>query len=61
VNVVDALLAHRILSGELTATPEQQVRGDVAPLVGGVPSPDGAFTIGDVLLIQRKALGLISF
>ncbi|GMQ87858.1 MAG: hypothetical protein BMS9Abin08_1069 [Gammaproteobacteria bacterium] len=61
VNVADVLLAQRILSGDLTATAEQQVRGDVAPLVGGVPAPDGLFNLGDVLVIQRKALGDVSF
>ncbi|MDQ1362511.1 MAG: hypothetical protein QG652_371, partial [Pseudomonadota bacterium] len=31
--------------------------GDVAPLVNGVPSPDGVFNLGDLLIITRKAIG----
>ena len=61
VNAVDVLLANRILLGDLGASPEQQIRGDVAPLVGGVPAPDGVINLGDVLQIQRKALGVINF
>ncbi len=35
----------------------------LAPLVGGQPQsqPDDAFTLADLLLIQSKALGVISF
>ncbi len=61
VNVVDVLLAQRAILGSLTLTPEQFLRGDVAPLVGDVPSPNGEFNTGDLLIIQRKALGLVNF
>lgn len=61
VNAVDLLLAQRIITGQLTPTAEQLQRGDVAPLVGGAPAPDGQFNAGDLLVIQRKALGLIDF
>jgi hypothetical protein len=61
VNVADVLLAERILLGRLTPTQVQLIHGDVAPLVGGVPAPDGQFNLGDVLVIQRKALGQINF
>ena len=37
---------------------EQQLHADVAPLSGGLPAPDGMFNLGDVLVIQRMALGL---
>jgi hypothetical protein len=36
-------------------------RGDVAPLVGGLPAPDGVFGIGDLLIIQLKVSQAISF
>ena len=61
VNVADVLLATRILTGQLTPTQDQLDHGDVAPLVNGVPVPDGLFNLGDVLVIQRKALGIVNF
>ena len=61
VNAADVLLAERILLGKITPTQDQLDHGDVAPLVGGVPMPDNQFNLGDVLVIQRKALGLVNF
>ncbi len=61
VNVADLLIGTRILTGLITPTTEQLQRGDVAPLVGGVPAPDGEFNVGDLVVIQRKVLGIISF
>ena len=61
VNAADALLSIRILMGQLTPTQDQIYHGDVAPLVNGIPAPDGLFMLSDALVIQRKALGLISF
>jgi hypothetical protein len=61
VNGADVLLALRIVTGDLMPSAEQRVRGDVAPLVAGSPAPDAQINAGDVLVIQRKALGEISF
>jgi hypothetical protein len=61
VNVADMLLAQRALLGEITLTAAQMLHADVAPLQGGIPAPDGQFTLGDVLVIERKGLGLSSF
>ena len=61
VDIADLLLAMRILNGQYTPTPEEQVRWDVAPLVNGVPQPDGQNTLGDYVVLQRKVLGIISF
>ncbi len=61
VNTADVLLSTRILMEQLTPTQDQINHGDVAPLVNGIPIPDGAFNIGDVLVIQRKAMGMINF
>jgi len=61
VNAADALLSIRILTGQLTPTQDQIYHGDVAPLVNAIPVPDGLFMLSDALVIQRKALGLISF
>jgi hypothetical protein len=33
--------------------------GDVAPLVAGKPQPDGKITMGDVVVILRKSIGLV--
>jgi hypothetical protein len=61
VDVVDILLALRALLGEITLTPTQLLHADVAPLQNGIPAPDGQFNLGDVLVIERKGLGLITF
>jgi len=61
INVLDMLIAQRIINGELLITPLQLAHGDVAPLIGGIPSPDGAFNIADMLLITRKAVGEVVY
>lgn len=61
VDLSDVLLGQRILFGEVPLTQEYIDRGDVAPILGGVPNPDGVFDLGDVSVIQRKVLGVLSF
>ncbi|TCK18893.1 subtilase family protein [Thiogranum longum] len=61
VGVSDILIGLRVLMGDVTLSPFQNGRGDVAPLVSGVPAPDNQFNLGDILVIQRKALGLVTF
>ena len=61
VDAAEVLLAHRIEQGQMTPTAEQFKHGDVAPLVGGIPTPNGVIDAGDLLLNQRKALGLVNF
>lgn len=61
VDLGDVLLGQRILFGEVPLTQEYIDRGDVAPIVGGVPNPDGVFNLGDLSVIQRKVLGVPSF
>ncbi len=61
VDVVDVLWGQQDLLAARSLSPAQQAHGDVAPLVSGVPQPDGAFTLGDVLVIQRIALGMLNF
>ena len=58
VNTADVLLAQRALMGAVTLSDEQAFRANVAPLSGGVPAPDDSFDLGDVLVIQRMALGM---
>ena len=50
VNVVDVLLATRIILGELVPTADQLVRADMVP--------DEVINAGDLVRIQRAALGL---
>lgn len=61
VDIADIQLGQQILLGIVTATSEQIQRGDVAPLVGGVPAPDGVFDSGDLLIIQQKVNQDITF
>jgi len=61
VDMADILLGQQILLGQVTATPQQLARGDVAPLVGGSPAPDGQFEAGDLLLIIQKVNGSANF
>jgi hypothetical protein len=61
VDVRDLLLAMQILNGQYIPTQEEQDRWDVAPLVNGVPEPDGQNTLGDYVVLQRKVLGIINF
>ena len=63
VNAADVLLATRAALGMISLNSAQLARGNVAPLVGGVPdsSPDDEFTVADLLLITGKATGSISF
>ena len=61
VDVVDILVTSKIVLGLQAATNDQLIKADVAPLTNGVPTPDGVINAGDFLLIQRKALGVITF
>jgi len=60
VDVADVLLATRIVTGSLTPTANQLFVGDVAPRPGGLPQPDNVITAGDLLLITRAAMGLVT-
>ncbi len=57
-NIGDALIALTIAMGDITPTPHQLKHADVAPLVNGVPKPDGIIDIRDVLLTLRRVVGL---
>jgi len=62
VSITDALRALRITVG-LIAPPTSQdlAQGDVAPQIGGLPSPDIQITIADALFILRKVVGLVNW
>ncbi|GAM09364.1 spore coat protein A [Geobacter sp. OR-1] len=61
VDLVDALMALKISIGLATPTTEQLVRGDVAPMANGVPIPDGSIDTGDVIVILKRVIGLLSW
>jgi len=58
VDIKDALMALKVSIGAAPLSSTEQVRGDVAPLQGGVPKPDGKVGLADALLILRRALGI---
>jgi uncharacterized delta-60 repeat protein len=61
VNIQDAMTVLRMAVGLDQVTPEALAHADVAPLVNGVPHPDGKIDVGDVLIILRKVVGLVDF
>jgi len=61
VDAVDLLWAQQALHGSRTLNAAQSVHGDVAPLVAGVPRPDGAFNPGDMVIMYRIALDNLVF
>ena len=63
IDAADVLLATRAALSMITLNSAQLARGNVAPLVGGIPDsrPDDEFTVADLLLITGKATGSISF
>lgn len=61
VTTDDATTAMMLASGSVPVTAGDLAHGDCAPLVGGRPAPDGVINIGDVEVILRKALGLITW
>lgn len=61
VNAADLLIALRILNGLYIPNPVELEHLDVAPLVGGIPAPDGNFDLGDYMVLLRKVTGQISY
>ena len=63
VNVADVLIATRAVLGLVSLTDAELARGNVAPLVVGVPDsrPDDEFNVADLLLITGKASGSMSY
>ncbi len=62
VTIADALNALRIAVNLLPQPTGQLLfSGDVAPLVNGVPEPNGIIDLSDALIILRKIVGLENF
>jgi len=61
VTIADALRALQIAVGLITPTANDLANGDVAPLVNGKPSPNGAINVGDAIVILQKSLGIVNW
>jgi len=57
IDVADLLKGYQFVLGTATPGTNELLRGDVAPLVSGQPEPDGQFTAGDLLVLQRMIVG----
>ncbi|GAM10888.1 bacillopeptidase F precursor [Geobacter sp. OR-1] len=61
VDIADALLTLQMAVKLATPTPAQLAAGDVAPLVGDKPAPDGTIDIGDAVVILGKVVGILTW
>ena len=63
VDTADVLRASRAVLGLAPLNGPEMARGKVAPLVNGTPQPvaNDPFNAADLLLIERKALGAVSY
>jgi lysophospholipase L1-like esterase len=61
VDLVDVLWGMQAVHGSRSLLPTEAAQGDVAPLVSGIPQPDGIFNTGDVQVLLRIALGQFDF
>ncbi|WP_298434857.1 hypothetical protein [Geobacter sp.] len=60
VDMLDVIRALKISTGLAMPTADDILYGDVSPMTNGTPLPDGRITIGDVLIILKLALKLIT-
>ncbi|MFZ4860345.1 MAG: dockerin type I repeat-containing protein [Desulfuromonadaceae bacterium] len=58
VDIIDALLALKSGIGLLPLSSAELTRGDVGPMVYGVPVGNGVIDVEDAILVLRKAVGL---
>jgi uncharacterized repeat protein (TIGR02543 family) len=61
VDIKDAYKILEIVVGRIDATSADKKNADVAPLVNGIPTPDGTIGIGDVVVILRKIVGSVNW
>jgi len=63
VDTADVLLASRAVLGLAPLSGPEMARGKVAPLVNGTPQPvaNDPLNAADLLLIERKALGVVGY
>ena len=58
VDIVDALSALRATVGIAQLSKDEMIRGDVYPIVKGIPAGDGNVDLGDAVIILRKVVGM---
>jgi hypothetical protein len=58
IDTADVLIGLQILIGQRDMTPLLLSHCDVAPQIGGVPTPNNQCNLGDLVAIQRMVLGL---
>lgn len=56
VSLADAMKSLQFAAGLIPPTAVETLHADVAPLVNGIPSPNGKVDTGDVVLILRKVV-----
>jgi hypothetical protein len=61
VDLADAVKALKVAVGIINPTAAELLRLDEAPLVNGIPAPDGRIDITDALVILKRTVGLLSF
>lgn len=61
VDLADVLLALKMAVGGTPSSSGHLARGDVGPLAAGKPHCDGKIDIGDVTVLLRKTVGLVSW
>ncbi|MBV5338757.1 MAG: Ig-like domain repeat protein, partial [Deltaproteobacteria bacterium] len=60
VDIADALLALQVSVGMTQQLDSYLVKGDVGPLMNGLPAPDWKIDISDIVLILRTIVGSLS-
>jgi hypothetical protein len=61
VTTGDALKSLQFAAGLIQPTAAEALHADVAPLVNGISVPNGKVDTGDVMLILRKSVGLVTW
>jgi thermitase len=61
VDLADAVKALKVAVGIINPTAEELLHLDLAPLVNGIPAPDGRIDIADALVVLKRTVGLLSF
>ena len=57
-DITDALKSLNFAMKLETPTEAQILHGNVAPLIDGIPQPDGVINLGDTIVILRRVVGL---
>jgi methionine-rich copper-binding protein CopC len=61
IDLADAQRMLGIAVGRIQATAADLKNADVAPLINGLPAPDGTIGIGDVVVVLRRIVGSVTW